>query len=153
MMQRLKWLCVVACGWSTVAQAQDGEGCMIGLTPVPTVEDRQAPVVATGAQGRITVNPLLMAQAPPALQQFIYWHECGHVVLRHPQSTPAYERDADCFALRLMSATRQLSGPALVQLTRELQRIPGDANHLPGPARVRQLLECPAVATPSRAPP
>jgi Zn-dependent protease with chaperone function len=137
---RAAWACGAWLACVPSAQAHDWTGCAIGTQAVPTVLDAQSPGVAFGSQGRITINPQLMAHISPAQQKFIYWHECGHVVLRHVQTTPENESAADCFALRLMRSTGQLSGLELVQLTADMQRLQGDWSHQPGPARVKYLL-------------
>ena len=130
------------------AYGQTWEGCAVGGVPVPTVRDYNAPGPAFSNNGRIVINPTRMLVFSPNHQEFIYWHECGHVVLGHQDESASNEMDADCFALHYLTTTHKFSTREVVRIAREISRLPGDWAHLPGLSRANHLLSCGAGRTP-----
>lgn len=118
------------------------DGCVSGGALIPTICDDNAPGPAFGGNGRITINRNVMASFSPSHRKFIYWHECGHVVLGHQSNSASNEMDADCIAFQFLTSTYNLRPDEIVQIAREMSQMPGDWTHLPGPARVNHLLSC-----------
>ena len=134
--------------YSGAAYGQTWDGCVVAGVPVPVVRDYGAPGPAFSNNGRIVINPTRMLSFSATHQKFIYWHECGHVVLGHLDDSASNEMDADCFAFQFLTTNHNLSPREVVQIAREISRLPGDWAHLPGPARANHLLSCGAGGTP-----
>lgn len=101
-----------------------------------------APTPAEAADGKIIINPAKMRFFSRGHQKFIYWHECAHVVLGHSGATLAQEKEADCFAIRVLKNRERLTPVESEQIMREISRLPGDWAHLPGPSRAAYLHRC-----------
>lgn len=100
--------------------------------------------IATRYQGRpiIVINPAILNQFSPLVQQWWLAHECGHHALSPHQNN---EVNADCFASRALRDLGFIRSPAdLQQVMRELSRLPGNifTGHLPGPGRARVVMDC-----------
>jgi hypothetical protein len=148
-MIRVAWcLVLLTLLFGGTAYAQRWEGCVANGVPVPTVYDYNALGPAFSNSGRIVINPTRMRSFSPNHQRFIYWHECGHVVLGHQDESASNEMDADCFALHSLMTAQNLTQREVARIAREISRFPGDSAHLPGPARAEHLLRCGAGGTP-----
>jgi hypothetical protein len=83
-------------------------------------------------------------------QIYIYLHECAHHLLGHleqPKNSPAWELEADCWAIQLMVDGGMIKGRHLHQLERSRRTVRGDRTHLGGEAHVRSLRECLEIRT------
>jgi hypothetical protein len=125
-----------------LAYGQTWDGCIAEGVYVRTVYDTNAPGPASAEDGKIIINPVKMRSFSPIHQRFIYWHECGHVVLGHSGTTPTQEKDADCFAVRALNSMERLTPGEVRQLLREISGLRGGRAHLPGPTRAAYLRRC-----------
>lgn len=132
-------LLLLTCG---AAYGRTFDGCTAAGVRVQTVYDAVASGPASAADGRIVINPYKMRLFSPGHQKFIYWHECGHVALRHQGATASQEGDADCFALWALRTKEHLSHWEIERVVREVSELPGDQTHLTGPARAAHLRRC-----------
>jgi hypothetical protein len=83
-------------------------------------------------------------------QIYIYLHECAHHLLGHleqPKNSPAWELEADCWAIQLMVDGGMIKGRHVYQLERSRRTVRGDRTHLGGEAHVRSLRQCLEVRT------
>lgn len=135
----LNFLFLLICG---LAYGQTWGGCVADSKYVRTVYDMNAPTPAEAADGKIIINPAKMRFFSRGHQKFIYWHECAHVVLGHSGATLAQEKEADCFAIRVLKNRERLTPVESEQIMREISRLPGDWVHLPGPSRAAYLHRC-----------
>jgi hypothetical protein len=127
---------------SAAVHGQTWGGCTAAGSAVPTVHDFSTKGPAYGGGGKIVLNPTVMRSYSPSMQKFIYWHECGHVMLGHTGSSASNEMAADCIAFKYLQSTDKLSRKEIMQIARDMSKIPGDRTHMPGPERVDRLLSC-----------
>jgi len=110
--------------------------------PVLFVANPQLPDVGKavpGAPPSIIMNPLVLARYPARIQLFWYGHECGHHVLGPANS----ESNADCWSVQTLRDQGLATREDIAQIRAFIQNNPGTPwGHLPGPERVRHLLQC-----------
>lgn len=93
-----------------------------------------------GWQPIIIINPTELARFPPVVAQWWFAHECGHHALPPGQNG---ETDADCYAVRAMVDQRLIRTAADLEGFAALRGLRGTAmGHLPGPVRVRRIVDC-----------
>lgn len=98
----------------------------------------------------IFLKPSDLQAYSPALQRFLYAHECGHHALGQVLAAfyyqlflgPPYELAADCFAARSLRQQGRLSNAEFAQVMQFLAAIPGDPTTYPGPRRVEGIVSC-----------
>ncbi|MDG0816247.1 M48 family metalloprotease [Bdellovibrio svalbardensis] len=110
---------------------QAGEGRIINGAPV------------------ILVNPQLMQNNSPGVNQFILAHECAHHRLGHIVSLtfnnyypPTFEFDADCLAIKEMRNQNLLNQQIVSQIYQMIGGLMEDASHPAGPRRVQYIQQC-----------
>lgn len=84
----------------------------------------------------IIVNQTNFDTQPTFLKLFIYAHECGHSV------RGSNEDWADCFAAKLGRDQGWFPPSNLGLLIIQLRASPGDWTHRPGPARLKNIVDC-----------
>lgn len=141
---------------STPAEAQfpgcvDSLGNSVGSFSDPTINDIAFATIRMG-HPVILFNPMLMNRSSPAMQRFIYMHECGHHALGQivalastgaSRVSAVGEQEADCYAARQLLLLGALSRQDLAQVQSELAAFgPGDWTHFPGPVRAFNLIAC-----------
>lgn len=125
------------------ADCRDGAGRVVSLMKVINLGDvgkayflNRVPVIA--------MDPQLLDRLPEKLQRFFYDHECAHHVLRHWATMPPdRENQADCWAVTRERDRGDLSRDEIIGFAPFLVASGGSiAGHLPGPQRIRHMLEC-----------
>ncbi|HEX7853027.1 MAG TPA: hypothetical protein VF503_04960 [Sphingobium sp.] len=104
--------------------------CGVARTVVAPIGD-----IAMTYPGAIVLNPRLFSM-PPAIQHFWYAHECAHQLFGYD------EQNADCWAIQTGKRMGWFRMEDFQWMNRELQYLPGDADHLPGPERLAGLKSC-----------
>jgi hypothetical protein len=89
----------------------------------------------------IVINPRKFASIAPAVQYWLYEHECGHVVVG-PDETKA-----DCFGIQKGVRDGWLAKDGFDQICAFINVGSPDATHLAGPERCRAMRVCYAEAT------
>ena len=91
--------------------------------------------IAMARPGYIILNPVFFS-LPPALQLFIYAHECGH----HVQGPD--ESGADCWAVQTGRKQGWFARQDIAWIQQYFGASPGDWTHAPGPYRVAHIMNC-----------
>ena len=89
----------------------------------------------------IVVNPRKFERIAPAVQYWLYEHECGH------EAIGPDETRADCFGIKKGVHDGWLSKNGLDQICAFINVGQPDATHTPGPERCRAMRACYAEAT------
>ncbi|WP_375688337.1 hypothetical protein [Pseudooceanicola sp. LIPI14-2-Ac024] len=119
----------------------DYYGRQVLYVPNPSLPDIGQATVWNG-QPTIFINPNILIQFSPIVQQWWYAHECQHHALGLGSHT---EAQADCFAGRALAQLGILSSLAdTAQLKFELSNLPGNqlSGHLPGTVRGAIVEQC-----------
>ena len=103
---------------------------------IPTVLHPGGHDIAWVTPGLINLNWPMFAQMPPAVQAFVYAHECAHH-LHGPD-----ENVADCWAVQIGRDQGFIDPWALQQICQSVWLSPGDWTHFPGPARCANMTVC-----------
>lgn len=98
----------------------------------------------------VIVNPSLFNQLSIAQRIFVNAHECAHhyyghiekMVMGIPRNEKTDEFDADCFAVRYMRDTNQLSQQGFDQVKSFLSGLHEDSSHPAGAYRVQYAVQC-----------
>ena len=109
-------------------------GTPMSCNGVPTVV-QHIPDLAMARPGWIILSPGFFNQHP-AVQRFVYAHECAHHVLGSNESA------ADCWAMRLGRDQGWLSRRDAQTVANALRQTPGSWTHPWGPVRAQQALGC-----------
>ncbi|MEM8983717.1 MAG: hypothetical protein AAGC71_11870 [Pseudomonadota bacterium] len=91
--------------------------------------------IAFARPGVIILSPRFFNE-DPAVQRFIYAHECAHHVLGSNESA------ADCWAMQIGRDQGWLSRRDATAVAHTLSRTPGSITHPPGPIRAEQAMRC-----------
>jgi hypothetical protein len=89
----------------------------------------------------IVLNPKKLSKEPPAVQYWLYQHECGH------ESIGPDESRADCFAVNQGVRDGWLSKGGLDEVCAFIAIAQPDAAHAAGPERCQAMRACYASAT------
>jgi len=84
----------------------------------------------------IVLNPRRLATVPPAAQQWIYGHECGHLNGRTDEAA------ADCFGVQKGRAEGWLDMDGLEAVCAFVAEAPADHTHSAGADRCSALRRC-----------
>ncbi len=103
--------------------------------PGQTCVDPNLHDLAYASGGRIRVHPALL-NFPPAVQQFVYAHECAHIL------GVGNEQDADCRAVIWGKQAGAITPFDLGEICQSVYFNPGDWTHFPGPARCQLMVQC-----------
>lgn len=103
---------------------------------VSFVVDPNLPDVGMARPGYIILNPNYFTALPTALKLFWVGHECGH------HAVGSSETAADCWAVRTGRDQGWFPPDAFWPMIEMFRNNPGDMAHPPGPARVRDMIEC-----------
>lgn len=95
-----------------------------------------SPGMASIGAGIIKVNPRYLRRMPPLVRVFVYYHECGHLVIG------ASEVGADCWALRRGMREGWVNETALRQIGQSFGNRPRSGPHPAGHERRRLLRQC-----------
>jgi hypothetical protein len=90
----------------------------------------------------VVLNLSLVAKVPPAVQFWIFNHECGHIFGGRDESK------ADCFAVRRGRNAGWLNNQGLDAVCNFISVARPDAMHVSGPERCTLMRECFRQATP-----
>lgn len=125
--------------------------------PVENIVDNKLGWAGTAAmragQPVILWNEKRLGDNSGPMRLFVYLHECAHHALGHiwrPQGA-ALEREADCWAFRLLVDGGMARGRHITAVEREARQTIGDDIHLGGEARVESLRRCIREGTDRRA--
>ncbi|MGH7559948.1 MAG: DUF2201 family putative metallopeptidase [Gemmatimonadales bacterium] len=130
----------------------------VRLVPTPTLADA-AIAIADGRQRVIYFNPRVLEEVGPDLAAFLLAHEEGHIALGHSRSSVAnlghedaerllnaYERDADCYAARLLATHHRSAALSAVTWFRARGTWRPDREHPIGFERATVIESCLAAA-------
>jgi hypothetical protein len=116
--------------------------------PVAVVQDSNLNDAAVArynpfGQSVIYYNPTVTQYFSNVMLDFVYAHECAHLVFGHGVIQQTNEQAADCWAIRRL-ADRGLNQNGLSQLQQEIFAFggSGDWTHLPGGIRANNLYLC-----------
>ncbi len=112
----------------------------ISCLHLPTVLNPYLPDYGEAFQSFIVLNPKKLATVAPAVQYYIYAHECGHVQLG------PNEAQADCFSMQKGVREGWLEPPGVDQICGFIRSARPDARHLAGPERCQAMRACYAAA-------
>lgn len=92
----------------------------------------------------ILMDPEVLRTLPSKLQAFFFTHECAHHVLGHWfNPTSKSEQEADCWAIRKMRDSGEVSRQDVIDFTPWIRNSRGSPlGHLPGPERATYLVSC-----------
>ena len=114
--------------------AIDGIPVVCGRLPVDLTTNIRDVAMNNGQA--ILLNPTLIKGLPTAIKLYIYAHECGHAVVG------LNEVAADCWAIRTGRNQGWFPPQAFALLQQYFCDNPGDLHHRPGPARVKNMIQC-----------
>ena len=129
-------------GDATIVPAGDYtlDGRKVACGGVPTVLDPHLNDYAASFPKFIIVRPDLMKKPATAVKLWIYYHECGHVVLGPDTNA------ADCYGIQRGVREGWLTARAMDQICEFIKPGVADAAHLAGPQRCALMRACFAKA-------
>lgn len=92
--------------------------------------------IATATPGSINLNWPLYSSQPPAVQAFVYAHECAHHLYGSDENI------ADCWAVKIGRNQGFLNPGSIQQICSAVYLSPGDWSHFPGPQRCQNMIAC-----------
>jgi hypothetical protein len=95
-----------------------------------------SPGMASLSGEYIKVNPRYLRRMPPLVRVFVYYHECGHLVVG------SNEVRADCWGLRRGIREGWVNEKVLKQIGQSFGNRPRTTTHPSGPERRRYLRQC-----------
>ncbi|QPQ54013.1 hypothetical protein IC614_06425 [Allosphingosinicella flava] len=133
-----RWAVAIG-GINMHCNAWDGAAVLIEIDP--SINDVGLASRLFNGQPLIELNPNVLAQFSPRVQQWWFAHECAHHALHPSQNS---ETAADCFGIRRMAAFGILRHPSELQaFAWDLRNLPGTpTGHLPGPVRAQNIALC-----------
>lgn len=112
------------------------EGVRFDCGPVVTVLYSGGGDIATATSGSININWPMFSAMPPAVQAFVYAHECAHHLFGLDENV------ADCWAIKIGRTQGFLSKGDIVDICQAVWMSPGDWAHFPGPVRCANMSAC-----------
>lgn len=111
-------------------------GVRVSCGTRPTVLDPTLDDYGAAFPSFLILHPKRMAALPPAVQLWIYSHECAHQ-FRGPD-----EETADCFAVQRGRRRKWLNDKGLDQICKFISPAKASSQHYSGPKRCQIMRQC-----------
>lgn len=129
---------------------RDSQGVQINYVISFNSNQAAASNVNNFGQPIIIINPNIYNQLTPSIAGFVNAHECAHHYYGHvynmthriPRNPFTDEFDADCFAVKFLRDTNQLSQVDFDQIKNFLSTLHADDTHPSGYDRIQYAIQC-----------